>query len=146
MIEVGLMGVASLISLGERNEVYSFFSELFMCKFNDKEVFEIKNLYKGYLDYDRSIIVIDILNKINSENFIISHKNILNDLIKILHRLSEQLLFFSKENNENGVIRMVIFNIPYCAVDQMQPLEFYDNLTNEDEPFWMRDVSDFIQK
>ncbi|MCL1624316.1 hypothetical protein M2R47_08720, partial [Moraxella sp. Tifton1] len=145
MIEVGLMGVASLISLGERNEVYSFFSELFACRLDDKEVFAIKKLYKGYLDYDGSIIVIDVLKKIDSENFIISHNNILNNLIKILHRLSEQLLFFSKENNENGVIRMIIFNIPYCAIDQMQPLEFYDSLTDEDEPFWMRDVSDFIQ-
>ena len=28
----------------------------------------------------------------------------------------------------------------------MQPLEFYDSLTDEDEPFCMWDVSDFIQK
>lgn len=109
----------------------------------------IDRIFKKYLNHNEVGQAISLLNKIQKEHqerIPLDEFNTIGDIIKILTKLLETLIYYQENENRIGNIRMIIFNISYCAIDRMQPLEFYDNLADEDEPFWMRDVSDFIRK
>lgn len=150
-MEIGFNGLNSIISLKkDRDFVFNLYQTLRdLVKDNTIDLNLIDRLFKKYLNQKETEQVISLLIKIKQEHqdkMLLDEFNAIDKMIKILNKLLETLVFYKECDNRIGYIRMIIFNIPYCAIDQMQPLEFYDSLTDEDEPFWMRDVSDFIQK
>lgn len=151
MIEIGFRGFDSMISLEKDRDfvinLYYFLRNLVQDNINDLNI--IDRLFKRYLNQDETKQVISLLTNIQSKNrekMSDDEFDAIGDILQILNKLLSRLIHIKNVYDTDGYIRMIIFNIPYCAIDRMQPLEFYDNLTDEDEPFWMRDVSDFIQK
>ena len=150
-MEIGFCGLNSMISLKMDRDfvinLYYFLRNLVQDNINDLNI--IDRLFKKYLNQNEANQAISLLTKVQKEHqekIPLDEFNAIEKIIKILNKLLETLIYYQENENRIGCIKMIIFNIPYCAIDQMQPLEFYDNLTDEDEPFWMRDVSNFIQK
>ncbi|UYZ77076.1 hypothetical protein [Moraxella bovis] len=146
-----MLGFDIIISLNRDKDcifnLYQFLRNLVKDNFNYLII--IDRLFKKYLNQNETEQAIRILTNIqiiNKDKISDDYFNIISKIIRILNKLLDTLIYYKDNGNRIGYIRMIIFNIPYCAIDQMQPLEFYDSLTDEDEPFWMRDVSDFIQK
>lgn len=146
-LTVGLMGPMITIGIEKREYVNTILQKIVLrAKNNYDEYLIINKLYKKYLNLND----VEIFLKIQFIKYIYDFNEeqvlVFNTILNTINRLYEQMLFMIENNENPRPLRLVIYNIPYLIYDQMQPLEFYDNLTDEDEPFWMRDVSDFIQK
>ena len=164
-LKYGLYGGGHLLVLGTKNDMTSFYRLIHhYCK--DIENIELisDRLYKKYVkkdDVDKTLDVMYLIGESfkkvsiesleNKKDYIIDSalnwkKDTLFDVYEnIFKGFSEITIDFNYSIEDYGfssklLIKTVIVNIPYTNWIKELPQELFDNLTDEDEPFWMWDI------
>lgn len=145
---IGLKGPMLTIRIANRKIFKITFGKLLqeLKSQNDTSYYLFYKLYKKYLTVSDAKEIIKVNINEYKDNFNDDEVAVLDKIQNALLELYEQMLFMIENHEDPKILKLVISDIPHLIYDKIQPLEFYDNLTDEDEPFWMRDVSDFIQK
>ncbi|MFC0820802.1 hypothetical protein [Moraxella marmotae] len=145
---VGLMGPMLTIGIANRKQFKSTFDKLLeeLKNKSDTYYYLFCKLYKKYLTVSDAEEIIKVDLDEYKSNFSDDEIVILDKIHKSVLDLYRQMLFMIENNEDPKVLKLALSDIPYFIYDRMLPLEAYDDLTDKDEPFWMRDVSDFIQK
>ena len=164
-LEYGLYGGGHLLVLGTKNDMTSFYRLIHhYCK--DIENIELisDRLYKKYVkkdDVDKTLDVMYLIGESfkkvsiesleNKKDYIIDSalnwkKDTLFDVYaKVFDRFPHIIQMFKYFLEDVGfdsdvLIKTVIASIPYTDWIKELPQELFDNLTDEDEPFWMWDI------
>lgn len=144
ILTVGLSGPMLTIRLGERNKINSFFEYILeKLKYKNKDFYDIYyKLYKQYLTISDAENILQ--NYKLDEKILISKENIeiYKKIIAAVQRLYEQMVFMISNSENEGVLRLIISDVPYYWYDEKQSLEYYDNLKETDMPYWMRQVDE----
>lgn len=141
--KAGLRGPMSIIPISNRYELYNLLKKL--NKFLEEN--KINNhllisdrLFKRYVTYEEAKGVEHILDNV-FEPFLSSlserEKVIFLKFRTSFSRLLEQLRFLLSKGEKNGVIKITISDLPYEIYDKYKD----DNLSIDDEPYWMRNLS-----
>lgn len=145
-INAGLRGPMSIIPISNRVELYKLLKTLnkFLKENNINNYTLISDrLFKKYVTYEDAKIVEHIFDEIHH-----SFSSCLPEKEKVIFfkfrasfsKLLEQLSFLYSKGESNGVIKIIVSDLPYEIYDKYKGNDFYDNLSEDDEPYWMRNL------
>ena len=168
-LEYGFWDGCTIYVLGTKNDMLSFFDIVDKyCDIEGKELLTHK-LKRGYIEYEdvselnrifeeikicfAKLEVSELKNleqykKNSSLNW--KHKKVIAVFIKFITkglRATEGLIWHLNNTEKEeltffGMMKVSLTGIPYSDWIKELPKEFFDNMKDEDEPFWMWDVND----
>ena len=141
-LNIGLMGPMLTIRIAERYELKSIFDKILpKVKADNLDNYVLFNkLYKKYLNLEDAEKLTKIDFNSYASDFNDSEIIILNKMYNSVVELYEQMLFMIENNEEARALKLIISDVPYYIYDKNQSTEFYDNLSETDEPCWMRKI------
>ncbi|MCE0829021.1 hypothetical protein LVQ78_23860 [Buttiauxella sp. A2-C2_NF] len=134
MKHIGFYGGSSIVELGNAEEMFLFLTFLQQSAESLEEIEVITRLFKKYLRLQDLDVMLNFLNKLCGEN---KNNNYDRYVEGLMHCIISAKGFYEDWNIYKSV-KVLPTDMPDFMTERDRPLEDYEHLHVNDQPFWLR--------